>query len=57
MEWQYIVAITVIVPAILFPAALVWYFNVSGLLEVMRSTREREKRRVARGQKARATAE
>ena len=57
MEWQYIVAITVIVPVILFPAALVWYFNVSGLLDVIRSTREREKRRVARGQKARATAE
>ena len=47
MTWQLVVAIVVVIPLILFPAALVWYMNVSGLMQVMREARQREKRRVA----------
>lgn len=47
MIWQLIAAIVVVMPLILFPAALVWYMNVSGLLQVMREARQRQKRRVA----------
>ncbi len=47
MTWQLIVAIVVVIPLILFPAAFVWYMNVSGLLQVMREARQRQKRRVA----------
>ena len=47
MAWQLIVAIVVAIPIILFPAALIWYMNVSGLLQVMREARQRGKRRVA----------
>lgn len=49
MAWQLIVAIVVVVPLILFPAALIWYVNVSGLLQVMREAHQRQKRRVALG--------
>jgi len=48
MEWQIIVALVIAVPVILFPAAFVWYLNISGLYQVMRDVRERQKRRVAR---------
>lgn len=47
MAWQLIVVLVVVVPLILFPAALIWYMNVSGLLQVMRESRQRQKRRVA----------
>lgn len=47
MAWQLIVAIVVAIPIILFPAALIWYMNVSGLLQVIKDARQREKRRVA----------
>jgi len=55
MEWPIIVAIAVLVPIFLFPAALVWYVNVTGLFEVLKDRQER-KRRVADGKKATATA-
>ena len=31
MEWQIIVALVVAIPIILFPVALVWYLNISGV--------------------------
>lgn len=55
MEWPIIVAIAVLVPIFLFPAALVWYVNVTGLLEVLKDRQERKKR-AAGGRKATATA-
>ena len=45
MEWQVIVALVIAIPVILFPAAFVWYLNVSGLYQVVRATRQRERRR------------
>ena len=45
MEWQVIVALVVAVPIILFPVAFLWYLNVSGVYQVMRATRARQKRR------------
>ncbi len=48
----YVIAIIVAIPAILIPAALIWYMNTSGILTVIRETR---KRRSAREKSARAT--
>jgi hypothetical protein len=31
MAWQIIVALVVAIPVILFPVALVWYINISGI--------------------------
>ena len=45
MEWQLVVALAVAIPVILFPAALVWFMNISGIYTVIRETRAR---RVAR---------
>ena len=45
MEWQIILALVLAIPVILFPVAFVWYINVSGLYQVMRDVRQRQKRR------------
>jgi hypothetical protein len=33
MEWQFIVAMAVAIPLILFPAAFIWYLNIGGLIQ------------------------
>ncbi|OGO00345.1 MAG: hypothetical protein A2Y59_01935 [Chloroflexi bacterium RBG_13_52_14] len=45
MEWYFILAIVLGIPIILFPIALVWYLNVSGLYQVLRDVRQRQRRR------------
>ncbi len=39
MEWPFIVALTVAIPVILLPAALVWYLNLGRLGAVLRASR------------------
>jgi len=46
MEWQFIVALVVMIPIILLPVAFVWYLNLGGLYAAVREAR---KKRVARG--------
>ena len=41
MEWQFIVALVIAVPVILFPAAFVWYLNISGTYEVIKELRRK----------------
>ena len=47
MEWQFIVALVVIIPIILFPVAFVWYLNLSGVLAALRRRVRREVSNVA----------
>jgi hypothetical protein len=46
MPIEAIIAIAVAVPIIIFPAAFIWFINVSGLWAVWKESRAREKRRV-----------
>jgi hypothetical protein len=39
MEWQFIVALVVIIPVILLPVAFVWYLNLGGLMATVREAR------------------
>jgi hypothetical protein len=48
MAWQIILGVVLGIPMVLFPIALVWYLNVSGLYQVMRDARARQKRQAAR---------
>lgn len=45
MEWQVILALVLVIPVVLIPAALIWYINVSGIYTVIRET---QRRRTAR---------
>jgi CHASE3 domain sensor protein len=47
MEWQIILALVLGIPVILLPIAFVWYLNISGLYQVIRDARQRQKRRAA----------
>jgi hypothetical protein len=44
MEWQFIVAMVIAVPVILFPAAFVWYANLGGLMQALKERRARAAR-------------
>jgi heme exporter protein D len=45
MEWYYILGIVLGIALVLLVLALVWYLNVSGLYQVLRDSRKRQKRR------------
>ena len=55
MEWQFIVALVVAIPIILFPVAFIWYLNIKGMYyEVARYTREQQMRKAESQRKAKA---
>ena len=54
MEWQVIVALIVVIPVILFPAAFVWYLNIGGIYAALKEARER---RAVRKEKAETVVE
>jgi len=41
MSWQVIVALVVMLPVILIPAAFVWYLNIGGVSAWIRAARAR----------------
>lgn len=46
MSTAMIVALAVGIPIVLFPAAFVWFLNISGIMTVIKESRAREKRQV-----------
>ncbi len=48
MEWQFIVALVIAIPLILFPAAFVWYLNIGGIYAAVKEARERRAAREKR---------
>jgi len=42
MQWQFLVALVVAIPVILFPVALVWYPTIGGIFTAIRE-KQREK--------------
>jgi hypothetical protein len=53
MEWQFIVALVVAIPIILFPAAFVWYLNIGGIVHRVREAAEEKEKAT---EKAKGTA-
>lgn len=54
MHWEFIVALIIAIPVILFPVAFIWYLNIGGIYHAIQEAR---KRRATREAKGRATAE
>ncbi len=52
MEWEFIVALVITIPIILFPAAYVWYLNIGGIYAAIKETKARRMARenAARGE-------
>jgi len=55
MQWEFIVALVIAIPIILFPAAFVWYLNIGGIYQAIRDARQ--KRKAAREERTIALAE
>jgi len=47
MQWEFIVALVIAIPIILFPVAFVWYLNVGGIYAAIKEARERRAKRAA----------
>jgi len=41
MELEFVIAIVIAIPIILFPAAFVWYLNVGGIYSAIKEAREK----------------
>jgi len=54
MHWEFIVALVLAIPVILFPVAFIWYLNIGGIYHAIQEAR---KRRTAGQEKAKATKE
>lgn len=46
MEWEFVVALLIAVPVILFPVAFIWYLNIGGIVAVVRQKRARKQRQI-----------
>ena len=46
MQWEFVVAVVIAIPIVLFPAAFVWYLNIGGFFQAVREARQaaREKK-------------
>jgi len=42
MQWEFIVALVIAIPIILFPAAFVWYLNVGGIYRAVQTALARK---------------
>ncbi len=47
MRWEFIVALVIAIPVILFPAAFVWYMNLGGLVKLLRERKARAAKKTA----------
>lgn len=54
MQWEFVIALVIAIPIILFPAAFIWYLNIGGIYHAIQEAR---KRRAAREERIRAVAE
>ena len=41
MQWEFVVALVLAVPIVLFPVAFIWYLNIGGVYAAIRKVRER----------------
>ena len=41
MQWEFVVALVIAIPIVLFPAAFVWYLNIGGIYATIKEARAR----------------
>ena len=41
MQWEFVVALVIAIPIILFPAAFVWYLNFGGVYAAIKDAQKR----------------
>ena len=48
MQWEFVVALIIAIPIILFPAAFVWYMNVGGIYAAIKKARAKRAERISK---------
>jgi len=43
MDWQFIVALLIAIPLIIFPVVFIWYINVGGVYHAIQEARQKRK--------------
>ena len=56
MQWEFIVALVIAIPIILFPAAFIWYLNIGGIYHAIQVARQKRKAASEEGTKVVAEA-
>ena len=41
MQWEFVIALVVAVPFVLFPVVFIWYLNISGMYAAIREARKK----------------
>ncbi len=41
MQWEFVVALVLAIPVVLFPVAFVWYLNIGGMAAMFKEARNR----------------
>jgi hypothetical protein len=41
MQWEFVVALVIAIPIVLFPVAFVWYLNIGGIYAAIKEARAR----------------
>ena len=41
MQWEFVLALIIAIPVIIFPAAFVWYMNIGGMYVAVREVLKR----------------
>jgi len=54
MQWEFVVALLIAIPVVLFPVAFVWYLNLGGIYAAIKEARQK---RVAREERTETVAE
>lgn len=40
MQWEFVLALILAIPVILFPAAFMWYINIGGIVHAVQEARK-----------------
>jgi len=56
MQWEFVLALVIAIPIILFPAAFIWYLNIGGIVTAIKEARERRAAREKETQEVAAEA-
>ena len=47
MQWEFVVALAIAIPVVLFPAAFVWYLNIGGIVQAAEKAKATQAKKVA----------
>jgi len=47
MQWEFVAALVLAIPVILFPVAFVWYINIGGIVHAVREAKAAREKKLA----------